>query len=376
MRGIALAATHETRLTASGRRVPLPLVDVVDEPYLTTLCRRLAAVPDMSEIIVVTNDAIFREIEDWAASLPDLGVTVRSVNDGTLQPEDRKGAVADILFALDAIGVEDDILIVGGDNWFTYDLNEFVQQSLDRSPSVAVTRVSPGPLTSRFGWVELADGGLISRFVEHPGSSTSDQTLKASCVYYLSANDLSWLQEFEKTESTVCSPGTFFAWLVERADVFGIELKGKWHGDRASRGPDALSLRDIVRQVANPRYTTWERQAAKELEWATSHADLVDALEDQDANKRIIAAQLLGHSRATDEYGRELLSKQGLEAVISALLRHLGDDATNTTDGTWQSDDDERPVSVSDTVARSLMNLGYAESPQAVREKATRTKAP
>lgn len=372
MRGIVLAATHETKLTSSGKSVPLPLVDIIDEPYLTTLCRRLAVLPDMAEIIVVTNNAILGEIQEWAESLPDVGTAVRVLSDETERPEQRIGAVGDIMLALQSIGLDDDIIIVGGDNWFTYDLEAFVRESQVRSPAIAVTSVTPGPRPSRFGWLEMDGEGRIERFLEHPESSLTARDLKASCVYYVAKGDLHWLVEFGKSESTNCSPGTLFAWLAERTNLFGVQMAGKWQGEQSSRGPDALAFRDIVRKVVNPRFSTWERQAAKDLEWATSHADLVDALDDRDPNKRIVAARLLGHARAQDEKGQELLSTDALAAVISALLRHLDDDAGNVTDGTWQSDDDEPPVLVSDTVAKALVNLGYADSPSAVFERAKR----
>lgn len=380
MRGIVLAASHEKRHESSIKVVPLPLVDLIGEKYLTTLYRRLGALSGMSEVLVVTNGVLYPLIEawtqegwtkqDWAKELADRGVSLRVINDETDSRETQLGAVGDLVLALKTAGWDEDVVIVGGDNWFTYDLEAFVNASLNRSPAVVVTRVSPGPRPSRFGWVEMASEGRITQFLEHPESADSSQYFKASCVYYLSRQDLSWLKTFDDSQSTKCSPGTFFAWLAERTDVFGMEMAGKWRGESRSRGPDALEFRDRVRKYVNPRDSTWQKKAAQELEWATSHADLVDALEDPDPNKRIVAAQLLGYAGQRDDKGQELLSQDGLATVICALVRHLNDEATNLTDETWQSDEDERPDTVSKTAARSLVNLGYAKTTDEVFAKA------
>ena len=64
MRALVLSATHETKVNSSGTQVPLPLVDIhqENEPYLTTLVKRLSALAELEGITVVTNDAAMRTI--------------------------------------------------------------------------------------------------------------------------------------------------------------------------------------------------------------------------------------------------------------------------------------------------------------------------
>ena len=78
--------------------------------------------------------------------------------------------------------------MIGGDNWFKYDLREFVERSRGRSPAVVVTPFRQAWGTSRFGLVELDGQGRVLRFEEKPASS--DLPLRASCVYYFAAADL------------------------------------------------------------------------------------------------------------------------------------------------------------------------------------------
>ena len=79
MRALVLSATHETKVNSSGTQVPLPLVDIhqENEPYLTTLVKRLSALAELEGITVVTNDAIKGALDRWAKSLPSLPVPAR-----------------------------------------------------------------------------------------------------------------------------------------------------------------------------------------------------------------------------------------------------------------------------------------------------------
>lgn len=371
MHALILAATYERKLNGDHREVPQPLVDIqAGEPYLTTLANRLVTLPGLHAIDIVTNEVIKAELQDWAAryQAPE-GVSIRVLGDGTSRPQDRLGAVGDIIFTIREAGIQDDTLIIGGDNWFTYKLNDFVEKARDHTPAVVVARVISGTHSARFGWVQVDDEGRIIRFYEHPTGSAGGANLKASCVYYLARSDLRWLETFSQDRSTVCSPGTFFAWLAERIPVYGIEMSS-WvdispSKGQALTGADFLEFRDLIRVHADPRYSTWERPAARKLLGASCHDDLIEALTDSDTNVRIIAALLLGRTS-------HLISQDEKNLVVDALVRLLADPSQNEIEVEGFEHDQEVSHHVSATAAEALAVLGYAETASAVFERARR----
>src|SRR5438445_3892043 len=138
MHAVVLAATYERKHNAQGKVVPLPLLDLTGEPYLTTLVKKLAIIQNMKCVHIITNGVLKPELDQWAASLPPTGAPVRVISDETEIPEDRLGAIGDLIFTLKAEAIREDVLVVGGDNWFTYDLQEFVERSITLSPAVIV----------------------------------------------------------------------------------------------------------------------------------------------------------------------------------------------------------------------------------------------
>ena len=364
MIAIVLAGTHERAVTSTGVDVPLPLLDVEGEPYLTSLVRKLHGMEGLQRIVVVTNDAIFPALEAWAEGERSAQRRVEVLGDGTHEFDERRGAIGDLMFALKKTHAADDVLVVGGDNWFTYDLAEFARCARSRSPAVLVTPFRVGWRCSRFGMVRLSDDGCVEEFDEKP--ELSEAPWKAACVYYLSAADLGWLDTFARDQSTVCSPGYFFAWLTARTRVHAVKMTATWydvaasHG-RAERGPDTLKLRGALAGLMSS--WNWEAHAARQLRWVSSYDDLLEVLHDDDPNRRIVAAEVLG--RAGD-----LLSEEGHQRVVRGLLELLSDGALNEYGYGAAPEEEEFIVRVSSAAAEGLVHLGYAKTVDAVLARA------
>lgn len=372
MKAVVLAATHERALNAAGRQVPRPLLDLEEEPLLTRLTRRLDRLPQLDEILVVTNEALRPEMAAWAEALPATRASVRLLSDGTRRPEERLGAVGDLRFAVMQAAIRDDLLVIGGDNWFLYDLGDFVERARTASPAVVVTPLGSRLLSSRFGMVALDEAGRIVRFEEKP--ETSDLTLKASCVYFFAARDLLWLDGFARERSTVCSPGELFAWMAERTSCYGVQMAAAWYDIGQAppgvlRGPDLIEFRNRLRKRISPEAATWDRAAARQLQWVSAAEELLEVLHDDDPNRRILAARLLGGAA-------DLLSDAGRTQAVQALLPLLADGAQNQYAYSGYQGDDESATFVSATAADALAQLGYAPDAAAVFEEARRAGLP
>jgi len=112
---------------------------------------------------------------------------------------------------------------------------------------------------------------------------------------------------------------------------------------------------------------TWQKEAARKLQWVTSAEDLVDALHDRDGNVRIVAAMILGHVGG-------VISEPVRSVVIDGLLGALNDGAQNaiTAAEGWEEDEEES-FFVSATAAQALVGLGYAADAATVFETARRS---
>ncbi len=369
MDAIILAATHERGKNAKGQDVPIVLLDLGEEPLLTVMIKKLTKIKDLNRIFIVTNEKIKKELYNWFDQtnqyFADNAKQIKIISDGTLSPEDKKGAVGDLLYVIEQENIKDDIIIIGGDNWFTFDLQDFVEKSKNNSPTVLVTSYRSRLNPSRFGLIELDKNNKVLQYQEKP--EQTNLSLKASCVYFINSGDLKWLKQFSTNHDIKCSPGTFYSWLTDQTDTFGVLMDSKWYDVGESKeanlhGPDFIKIRELVRKKFGA-YSTWENEAARRLQWISSYEDVIDALKDDDINLRIVAANLLGDMK-------RLLDKQEKNYIINSLKELLTDGNQNQINyGGFQSDEDE-VYYVSATAAVSMVKLGYAENIDTVYAKA------
>jgi glucose-1-phosphate thymidylyltransferase len=199
------------------------LLPLAGRPMLDYLLDRIREVEDIDEIHVVTNSRFAPTFRDWAPA----DVTVH--DDGTTSNEDRLGAIGDLAFTIERVGLEgEDLLVVAGDNLVGYSLPEFVGFWRGKGGSaIAVYEVADGELLKRYGVIELDADDRVVGFEEKPARPRSN--LAATAAYLYCAQDLELLARYLEEGNPPDAPGNFVAWLHTRAPVHAFRFTGEWH---------------------------------------------------------------------------------------------------------------------------------------------------
>lgn len=257
---------------------------------------------------------------------------------------------------------DEDLLIIGGDNWFNFNLQEFVDAAKNNNPTVLMTPLSgQGYRLSRFGLGSCDEDGKLTEFIEKPNKTNLN--LKASCVYYFNSSQVRYFSEFTQNNDPKSSPGQLLEWLVAKHDVYSVVFEsGTWFdfddsalpNERSNKGPDQHVIIDILNQYFHPKYATWEKSAFYKVHSATSYQNLLELVEMGDTNTRLVATAVLGNLGS-----RNLLSPEGQSEVISHLLPLLNEKIANEISYSGSQYDEENPVYLSDVAAKALKMLGY-----------------
>ncbi|MCQ2385771.1 MAG: NTP transferase domain-containing protein, partial [Clostridia bacterium] len=123
MKCLILAAGYATRLYPLTENFPKPLLKVGEKTILDWLVDDINASGKVDEYVVISNHKFARHFEEWAKTKPQK-ITV--ADDGTETNETRLGAVKDIDFAIDSLGLSGDYLVIAGDNVLDFSLTEFI----------------------------------------------------------------------------------------------------------------------------------------------------------------------------------------------------------------------------------------------------------
>ncbi len=229
MKVLILGAGYGTRLYPVVKDTPKPLLDIGGKALIYHLLQKVAVIPGLSEVIVVTNDKFFGMFQLWARQNKKFPVPIRVLNDGTMSPEDRLGSVGDIQYVLDNAAIDDDLLVLGGDNLFDFSLDEYAAFARNNPLAVTIGLYDIGSLkdATRFGVVEMDAAGRITNFQEKPTKPKS--TLIAMCLYYLPKGALGTVASYIRETGQTDKAGDYIQWMVNKTAVFGFRFQGKWY---------------------------------------------------------------------------------------------------------------------------------------------------
>jgi glucose-1-phosphate thymidylyltransferase len=224
MKAIILAAGYATRLRPLTDRWAKELLPVGGKPILTSIADSIETVEDVDEVHVVTNARKAPAFVEWAR-----GRNVTIHDDGTSTNEDRLGAIGDMQFVIDRAGIDDDLLVIAGDNLFEFDLSEFVRfwRSKGAASALAVRDVGARELAQRYGIVDLAADGRLLDFVEKPEDPPS--TLAATATYLYDRSHVPLVRTYLDEGNPPDQPGRLVAWLHKREPVYGWTFAAGWY---------------------------------------------------------------------------------------------------------------------------------------------------
>jgi glucose-1-phosphate thymidylyltransferase len=250
MKAIVLAAGYATRLRPLTETWAKELLPVGGRPIIDWIVDAIAAVPDVDEVHVVTNAHKAAAVGRWAE-----GRNVVVHDDGTTSNDDRLGAIGDMLFVVERARLDDDLLVIAGDNVFDFSLADYAAfwRSKGVASAVAVRDVGSLELASHYGIVSLADDGRLLDFVEKPADPPS--TLAATATYLFHRDHARLIAEYLGGEHGSDQPGRFVGWLQRREPVYGWAFDGSWHdignheqlleADNELRAAAGLPRRDV-----------------------------------------------------------------------------------------------------------------------------------
>jgi glucose-1-phosphate thymidylyltransferase len=224
MKAIILAAGYATRLRPLTDTWAKELLPVGGRPIIDRIVDAVTAVELVDEIHVVTNARKADAFARWAE-----GRDVIVHDDGTSSNDDRLGAIGDMLFVVEQAGLDDDLLVIAGDNLFEFSLAEFAAfwRSKGTASAVAVRDVGSLELAAHYGIVALDDDARVVDFEEKPADPPS--TLAATATYLFHREHARLIATYLEGEHGADQPGRFVGWLQRHEPVYGWVFDATWY---------------------------------------------------------------------------------------------------------------------------------------------------
>lgn len=223
MKCLILAAGYATRLYPLTEDFPKPLLKVQDKTILDWLLDDIETCGVIDEYAVISNHRFATHFEEWAKTKP---VKITVVDDRTSTNETRLGAVRDIQFAIDALNLEDDLLVIAGDNLLDFSLTKFIAYAKEKKTSCIMRYYEPDEKKlTKCGVVTCDENDKILEMAEKPEAPRTHWCCPP--FYYYTREDAKLVKKGIEEGCGTDAPGSFMSWLCTQTTVHAMEMPGR-----------------------------------------------------------------------------------------------------------------------------------------------------
>ena len=254
MKCVIPAAGYATRLYPLTQNFPKPLLEVAGKPILDWLIDDMSQTGLIDEYIIISNHKFAPIFQSWAdlkffaeqsgraerkvqrskfkvqsslqSKAAEPSAKFKVIDDGTSSNETRLGAVKDIQFAIDQLHLDDDLLVMAGDNLLDFSLSHFIRFAKEKNATCVMRYFEHDEARlHKTGVAEIDTDGRILSMEEKPANPKSNWCIPA--FYYYTRQDARLIKKGIDSGCGVDAPGSFIAWLSTQTTVYTYEMPGR-----------------------------------------------------------------------------------------------------------------------------------------------------
>ena len=218
MKSLILASGFGTRLYPLTTTKAKALLEYKGKPLISHIVDRI---PHDVDILVNSNKRFEADFRRWQETLSRaVDICVEPV----FTEAQAFGAVGSLDYWIRTKNIIDDLLVIASDNYFEFDLRQFIAAYNSKNALVAVCDIGDKSKASQFGVVRL-DGQNIVEFEEKPAQPES--SLIATACYVLPPRIFPILSQY-CAEGKKDNLGSFISYLVDRDEVHAYTFTELW----------------------------------------------------------------------------------------------------------------------------------------------------
>ena len=226
MKAVVLVAGYATRLYPLTENQPKGLLKLNNKTILDYLFEKLEKVDAVDQAILVSNDKFYTHFTGWANNYTG-NLKIDVINDKTTSNEDRLGALGDLQLAIDTFNIQDEIMVLVSDNYFTYELTDFYDFYKQKNTDCVIGSKFEDLeyLGKNFGVAVLDENGKVLDMEEKPGIPKSNVGIWASYIY--TKDSVALLKEYLAQGNKKDAPGNYPSWLYKRKPIHAFIFEGE-----------------------------------------------------------------------------------------------------------------------------------------------------
>ena len=217
MKNIVIAAGYATRLGELTKNFPKPLLKIGENTILGRMLDDIDKIPEIDEHVIISNHRFAPIFEEWKAT-QHYTKPITIIDDGTSTNETRLGAVCDLLFAMDKLGIDDDMLVVAADNLLFFSFQEFVDFAKEKQTSCIMCHEQPSiEKLQRTGVIVVDEQMKVLNMEEKPQEPKSHWAVPPFYIYL--KKDLDLVRHSVENGCGKDAPGNLAHYMVDHTTM-------------------------------------------------------------------------------------------------------------------------------------------------------------
>ena len=222
---LILAAGYATRMYPLTEYFPKPLLDVGGKTIIDWLIDDVESCANIKKYVVVSNHKFIDKFNDWKDKSA-LKNKITVIDDGSTENENRLGAVKDIAFAIDKLAINDDLIVLAGDNLLDFSLKGFIEYFKQKNKTCVMRYFEKNiDNLKKTGVAKIDNNDKIINMLEKPRNPESNWAIPPFYIY--TKDDICKIEKGINAGCPTDAPGNFIAWLCEQSSVYAYEIFGK-----------------------------------------------------------------------------------------------------------------------------------------------------
>ena len=226
MKNIVLAAGYATRLYPLTENFPKPLLVVGKTTILDKLIADIDEIDEIDEHIIVTNHKFFSHFNCWKSdSCYKKPITL--IDDGSVENENRLGAVKDLQLAIKEKSLQnEDLLVIAADNILDFSFQGFIDYFNNKKTSLIMMHYEPSiAALQRTGVIVIDKNNRVLEMQEKPQEPKSHYAVPPFYIY--KKEDIKYINECISEGCKTDAPGNLVNFMLKKTIFHAWEMSGK-----------------------------------------------------------------------------------------------------------------------------------------------------
>ena len=238
MDSLILAAGFGTRLYPLTHDTPKALIDINGKPIIEYTIKKIEEIADVDTIYILSNNKFYKHFIEWLSGFKNsTSKNIKILNNGVNKDLEARGVLKDLKYSLNKMDSQEELLILGSDNLYCFDLNKVIEIGRKNQAGVTAIRKTKKELTKKYSSVLLDKNNKIISFEEKPKNPKSN--LASIFYYYLTKKEI----DIMKTETFSKDMKNIIEVLYKKRDFYGYHFNEQWF--------DIGSLEELVNARKN-----------------------------------------------------------------------------------------------------------------------------